>query len=99
MAIETGRPTIVVTGAAGGIGRATSQLLAARGFCVLGTVLPNEDTAPLEAIGATAVPLDLTQPASVRDACAHIDALLGDLPLAGLINNAGIADGGPIELL
>lgn len=91
--------TILVTGAAGGLGMATTRTLTARGFRVIGTRLPQEDAAGLEALGARAVPLDLTQPASVRDAMAQLDALLAEQPLAGLVNNAGIADGGPIELL
>ncbi|MBX3024823.1 SDR family oxidoreductase [bacterium] len=93
------RTAVVLTGAAGGIGMATSRLLVERGFRVVGTLLDSEDAAPLEALGAQAVRLDVTQPASLREAIARIEALLGDTPLAGLINNAGIADGGPIELL
>ena len=98
MAIENGAG-VVVTGASGGIGLATSRLLVERGFRVFGTLLEHEDSAPLEALEVTPVRLDLAQPASLRDATERIRALLDDKPLAGLINNAGIADGGPIELL
>jgi len=99
MSIDPGARAVVVTGAAGGIGMATSRLLTERGFRVAGTLLEQEDPASLEAIGVTPVRLDFTQPASLRDATERIHAWLGNTPLAGLINNAGIADGGPIELL
>jgi NAD(P)-dependent dehydrogenase (short-subunit alcohol dehydrogenase family) len=97
--VKSGAGAVIVTGAAGGIGMATSRLLAERGFRVIGTLLDSEDPAPLEALGALAVRLDVTQAASLREATARIEAALGDTPLAGLINNAGIADGGPIEML
>lgn len=99
MAIGNGAGAVVVTGASGGLGSATSRLLVERGFCVFGTLLEHEDSAPLEALGVTPVRLDVTQPASLHEARERILTLLGDRPLAGLINNAGIADGGPIELL
>lgn len=99
MATDTGTRAVVVTGASGGLGFATSALLVERGFRVLGTLLEHEDSAPLEGSGVTPIRLDFTQPASLRNATERIHALLGDMPLAGLVNNAGIASGGPIELL
>src|SRR5262249_14894085 len=90
---------VVVTGASGGLGRATSELLVQRGFRVFGTLLDSEDSAPLEHTGVVPVRLDVTKPASVRAAAERIHQLLGAMPLAGLVNNAGIANGGPIELL
>ena len=99
MSIETGSRAVIVTGASGGLGFATSTLLVQRGFRVFGTLLEHEDSAPLERAGVTPVRLDQTRTASIRDAAARIDELLGGMPLAGLVNNAGIADGGPIELL
>jgi NAD(P)-dependent dehydrogenase (short-subunit alcohol dehydrogenase family) len=99
MAMESGAAAVVVTGAAGGLGLATSRQLVERGFCVFGSLLEHEDSEPLEALGVIPVRLDVTQPASLHDARERILTLLGDRPLAGLVNNAGIADGGPIELL
>lgn len=99
MAIDTGARAVVVTGAAGGLGFATSGLLVERGFRVFGTLLDNEESAPLERAGVTPVRLDVTQRASVSNAAERIHGLLGGMPLAGLVNNAGIAYGGPIELL
>jgi NAD(P)-dependent dehydrogenase (short-subunit alcohol dehydrogenase family) len=99
MPSDTGTRAVVVTGAAGGLGFATGSLLVQRGFRVFGTLLESEDSAALERAGVTPVRLDLRQSASVRDASERIHAQLGDMPLAGLVNNAGIATGGPIELL
>src|SRR5215468_1069540 len=90
---------VVVTGAAGGIGFATSRLLRERGFRVFGTLLESEDSTRLEQIGATPVRLEVTNAASVQQASRSILDQLGSAPLAGLVNNAGIADGGPLELL
>jgi NAD(P)-dependent dehydrogenase (short-subunit alcohol dehydrogenase family) len=99
MTTRSGAGAVVLTGASGGLGLATSRLLVERGFRVFGTLLEHEDGAPLEALGVIPVRLDVAQPASLHDARRQIDTLLGDQPLAALINNAGIADGGPIELL
>jgi NAD(P)-dependent dehydrogenase (short-subunit alcohol dehydrogenase family) len=99
MAIDRETRAVVVTGAAGGLGFATSCLLVERGFRVFGTLLDEEDSAPLERAGVQPVRLDVRQSASLSTAMAQIRARLGGLPLAGLVNNAGIAQGGPIELL
>jgi NAD(P)-dependent dehydrogenase (short-subunit alcohol dehydrogenase family) len=83
-------PTVLVTGAARGIGRATVLRLAASGWQVIaGVRRPGEEAWP-ERI--TVVPLDITDEAQVA-------ALDGALParLDGVVNNAGIAVGGPIE--
>jgi NAD(P)-dependent dehydrogenase (short-subunit alcohol dehydrogenase family) len=90
---------VVVTGASGGIGFATSRALQERGFRVFGTFLPSEDRAPLDELGIEAIALDMTDPASVEGAREHVARALGSAPLAGLVNNAGIADGGPVELI
>jgi len=81
--------TVVISGASTGIGRATALRLAAAGFDVLAGVRREAD-APQ---GTTPVALDVTD-------AAAIDALsqrIGDRPLAGLVNNAGIGVGGPVE--
>jgi NAD(P)-dependent dehydrogenase (short-subunit alcohol dehydrogenase family) len=89
---------VFVTGASGGIGFATSRALAERGFRVFGSHLPAEDAEPLRGIGVSPLALDVTDVSSVEAARDRIAAALGDVPLVGLVNNAGIADGGPIEM-
>jgi hypothetical protein len=91
--------TIVVTGATGGIGFATCRVLAERGFRVFGGFLPSENRAPLDELGIEAVPLDITDPASVDGARDRVTQALGGAPLVGLVNNAGIADGDPVEMI
>lgn len=87
---------IVITGASGGIGRATAEKLAGRGAALVLACRSEEKTLPvLEAMragGATDVQfvaLDLGSFASVRECAARIDAL--GRPIDILINNAGLA--------
>lgn len=77
---------IVVTGAAGGIGRAISEKLAASGpFTIVGVDLAAE-LALSEHI--TAVQVDLTSDDGPRIVREAVEAT--GLPLLGLVNNAGI---------
>ncbi len=101
---EGGRGTVVVTGASTGIGRACALHLAARGFDVLAGVRRDEDGDRLrEAAGSngglTPVRLDVTDADSVRAAADVVEERTGEGGLAGLVNNAGIALGGPLEYL
>jgi NAD(P)-dependent dehydrogenase (short-subunit alcohol dehydrogenase family) len=101
---ESGRGTVVVTGASTGIGRACALRLAARGFDVLAGVRREEDGERLrEAAGAngslTPLRLDVTDADSVRDAGAAVEERTGQRGLAGLVNNAGVGTGGPLEFI
>src|SRR5258708_1980286 len=86
--------TVIVTGASTGIGRATALHLAATGFRVLAGVRSEADGA---ALGPTveAVLLDITDGDQIAAAMARLDGTR----LAGLVNNAGVGVGGPLELL
>lgn len=88
--------TFLVTGANTGIGRATAESLAKRGAKVLLACRSEEKTRPvLESIRADGagsaefVALNLADLVSVRR-CAE-QVLAKDVPLHGLINNAGLA--------
>jgi NADP-dependent 3-hydroxy acid dehydrogenase YdfG len=87
----TGR-TAVVTGASSGIGAATAARLAAEGFDVVVGARRVDRLEELAArIGARAVPLDVTDPASVSAFAAALDRV--DV----LVNNAGGAfDAAPV---
>src|SRR5580692_11131659 len=76
--------TIVVTGAARGQGAAEAAAMVRAGACVIATdVLDGEGVA---ALGCTFRHLDVTDP----DDWAALRDWLGDRPLHGLVNNAGI---------
>jgi NAD(P)-dependent dehydrogenase (short-subunit alcohol dehydrogenase family) len=89
-------PTVLITGAARGIGRATSLHLAAQGWSVYAGVRGQADGEALreEARSGELVPvlLDITDP-------AQLAALDGVLPerLDAVVNNAGIVVDGPVE--
>jgi NAD(P)-dependent dehydrogenase (short-subunit alcohol dehydrogenase family) len=84
------RDPVVITGASSGIGREAALLLASKGFRVLATARDASRGADLAAAGGGKIevlPLELTDPASVRE-CARQIAARTDR-IAALINNAG----------
>ena len=87
--------TVVITGASTGIGRATALRLARAGFDVLAGVRREEDGADLRAQDGRIEPVivDVTDAGQI----ASLGARVGGAPLAGLVNNAGIAVAGPLE--
>lgn len=90
---------ILVTGASSGIGYSTAELLARRGFTVFAGVRSDADASNLEHVHERIRPIRL----DVQDAqeIAAAAAAIADcgLPLAGVVNNAGIAVPGPLEYL
>ena len=88
-------PSVLVTGAARGIGRSIVEHLAAGGWDVIAGVRTAEDAAAVTKADPqriSSVILDVTD-------AGHIAALSESLPehLDAIVNNAGIAVGGPIE--
>ncbi len=88
-------PSVLVTGAARGIGRSIVEHLAAGGWDVIAGVRTAEDAAAVTKAHPqriSSVILDVTD-------AGHIAALSESLPehLDAIVNNAGIAVGGPIE--
>ena len=93
MGKSTSQGTVLVTGASGGIGEATSLYLARRGYRVLATSRELSRLGDLvERAGAESLPisghqLDINDPLSVRDV---VPGLISDAgPLRALVNNAG----------
>lgn len=100
--VTTIRSTVLVTGASTGIGRATALRLAAAGWRVFAGVRRDADGRALADASAgslTPVVLDVTDPAQIAAAADAIADAVGGAGLAGLVNNAGIARGGPVEYL
>lgn len=93
---------VVITGVSTGIGRAAATLLAGQGFKVFGSVRKPKDAEALtNLLGAKFTPLifDVTEEGAVRAAAETVRQQLSGHTLAGLVNNAGIAVGGPISHL
>jgi NAD(P)-dependent dehydrogenase (short-subunit alcohol dehydrogenase family) len=87
--------TVLVTGASSGIGEATALHLKELGFDPVGAVRKDADAERLTAQDLRTVKLDVTDAASIAAARES----LGDAPLAGLVNNAGVAVASPLEFL
>lgn len=93
---------VVITGASTGIGAACAKRLAQAGFHVFAGVRKACDGAALQqAIAGSLTPLqlDVTEPMQITAAGDMVAAAVGDQGLVGLVNNAGIAVGGPLEFL
>jgi NAD(P)-dependent dehydrogenase (short-subunit alcohol dehydrogenase family) len=91
--------SVVVTGASTGIGQACVQRLVQAGFHVFGGVRRQADADRLaRAHGSASTPLlfDVTDAVAVAQAAAYVRERLKDEPLHGLVNNAGIANPGPL---
>jgi hypothetical protein len=92
----------VVTGASTGIGRAICEALLAAGWRVFGSVRKEKDAEALKsALGASFTPLifDVTDDAAVKAGAKLVEAALGGRTLGALINNAGVAVGGPLRYI
>jgi NAD(P)-dependent dehydrogenase (short-subunit alcohol dehydrogenase family) len=87
--------TVLVTGASTGIGEATVMHLRELGFSPIAAVRKDGDAERLEGRGLRTTRIDVTD----ADQIAAAREALGEEPLAGLVNNAGIAVAAPLEFL
>lgn len=90
---------VLITGYSTGIGRACASRLRDAGWHVYAGVRKEADAEALSGDGLYPVILDVTIETSVLAAAEKIAADMGDAGLSALVNNAGIAVPGPIELL
>jgi NAD(P)-dependent dehydrogenase (short-subunit alcohol dehydrogenase family) len=94
--------SVLVTGASTGIGRACAERLDRAGWRVFAGVRREEDAGSLREAGSARMApllLDITDAAAIAAASERIGEATGAAGLDGLVNNAGIAVGGPLETL
>jgi NAD(P)-dependent dehydrogenase (short-subunit alcohol dehydrogenase family) len=94
------RGAVLVTGASSGIGRATALYLDRKGFQVFAGIRKKADADSLKAEASeklTPVTIDVAKDRSIANAKTQIQRKAGKQGLVGLVNNAGIGHGGPIE--
>lgn len=99
---DSNAPAVLITGASTGIGEACVLELDRRGFHVFAGV---RDEAAGQRLQKKASPclvpvhIDVTDGASIAAAAERIGEAVGPSGLAGLVNNAGVAVGGPMEMV
>ncbi len=94
--------SVLVTGASTGIGRACALLLVEHGNRVFAGVRKESDADGLmQQAGERLIPvmLDVTDSSSIDATAKTIASQVGEEGLHGLVNNAGVAFGGPLEFL
>jgi NAD(P)-dependent dehydrogenase (short-subunit alcohol dehydrogenase family) len=99
--LANNKGVVVITGASSGIGEACALLLDKLGFCVFAGVRKDIDAQKLqEKASQRLIPifLDVTDADAIAFAVETVKNTVGDR-IFGLVNNAGIAVPGPLELL
>jgi len=99
---ESHKGFVLVTGASTGIGASTATRLADLGFRVFAGVRDGEDITGVQRwgnAGVSPIHIDVTQADTIAAAREKIEKVVDGAGLAGLVNNAGIAVGGPLELI
>ncbi|MCE5269450.1 MAG: SDR family oxidoreductase [Planctomycetaceae bacterium] len=95
-------PTVVVTGASSGIGKACALELDRRGWHVYAGVRSEQAARQLSSEASdrlTPLTIDVTDAGQIAAAAETVARGVGDAGLDALINNAGIALSGPVELV
>lgn len=98
-ATDFGRGAILITGVSSGLGLGMTRKFLAEGYRVFGSVRSETRARELASdLGKNFTPLifDVCDDAQVEQAANRVGAMLPDGHLAGLINNAGSAEIGPL---
>ena len=93
---------VVVTGASTGIGAACALDCATRGMTVFAGVRDPRAGEALAAKGGPSlipITLDVTDELSIARSVEVVQRIVGEAGLGGLVNNAGIAIGSPLEVI
>ena len=88
---------VLITGCSSGIGHATAEHLAARGWTVYASARRTESIADLAERGCKTLALDVTDEDSMRAAVAAVEEAEG--AVGALVNNAGYSQSGAVETL
>jgi NAD(P)-dependent dehydrogenase (short-subunit alcohol dehydrogenase family) len=86
---------VLITGCSSGIGLATAERLAQKGWTVYATARDVEAIASLRERGCRLLPLDVTDEESMRNAVEEVERAKGAVGV--LINNAGYSQSGAVE--
>jgi short-subunit dehydrogenase len=89
--------SVIITGASSGIGEATAVALQKSGRQVFAGARKEKDLLRLQKMGLEAIYLDVEQEESLQQAKIQMEKRLTKGNRVSLINNAGVAIGGPIE--
>ncbi len=94
---------VVITGVSTGIGFSAAQILCNAGYQVFGSVRKEDDAKKtIEKFGENFTPLifDVTDASAIKKCAEEVEKTLkpGEV-LTGLVNNAGVAMGGPVTLI
>jgi len=98
----TNPQSILITGASSGIGKACALYFDRLGFTVFAGVRQEEDALSLGKLASgdlRPIQIDVTSEAQIESAFEQVSEALGRNGLTGLVNNAGIPLGGPLEFL
>ena len=93
---------VVITGASTGIGKAIALALDNLGFDVFAGVRKEEDGQKLTAEASdrlTRIMLDVTNQEAIEEAVQVVETAVSGKGIVGLINNAGVGSGGPMEFV
>ena len=86
---------VLITGCSTGIGRATAEQLAGKGWTVYATARRTEAIEDLKAKGCHTLALDVTDETSMREAVRQVEEAEGAVGV--LVNNAGYSQSGAVE--
>lgn len=92
--------SVMITGASSGIGEAIALRLAGAGWHVFAGVRNDDDASRLRRTAAqiTPITLDVTKQGEITEAADRVSEWLDGRTLSGLVNNAGIAQMGPLTV-
>lgn len=88
--------TILITGCSSGIGRYCAISLQKKGYRVIASARKSDDVVQLQALGLTAVQLDLNSSDSIKSAVEQVFSITNH-QLFALFNNAGFGQPGAVE--